>query len=53
VRLPKPVPLLLLYWTVDADPDGQVAFKHDPYGRDQRLLQALDAPFSPGNRPMP
>jgi murein L,D-transpeptidase YcbB/YkuD len=53
VRLPKPVPVLLLYWTVAQDAEGRVAFKRDPYGRDARLLQALDAPFKPGTRPAP
>jgi L,D-transpeptidase YcbB len=53
VRLPRPVPVLLMYWTVDIDPDGSVAFKPDPYERDAPLLRALDRPFAPGRRPAP
>jgi murein L,D-transpeptidase YcbB/YkuD len=45
VRLPKPVPVLILYWTVDLDDQGAMLFKPDPYGRDPKLLKALDRPF--------
>jgi murein L,D-transpeptidase YcbB/YkuD len=45
IRLPKPVPVLLLYWTVDRDDQGAIVFKPDPYGRDAKLLKALDLPF--------
>ena len=44
VRLPKPVPVLLMYWTIVPSDDGHTVFKRDPYGRDRRLAQALDAP---------
>jgi murein L,D-transpeptidase YcbB/YkuD len=50
VRLPKPVPVLLIYWTVDRDDDGSVVFRPDVYRRDARLLAALDAPFTIGRR---
>ncbi|MCE5233048.1 MAG: L,D-transpeptidase family protein [Mizugakiibacter sp.] len=43
VNLARPVPLLLLYWTVDVLPDGRVAYKPDVYARDAELLHALDA----------
>ncbi len=46
IRLPKPVPVLLLYWTVDRDDQGAIVFKPDPYGRDPKLLKALDRPYS-------
>ena len=46
--LPKPVPILLAYWTVDVADDGRVSFKPDVYGRDASLLAALDRP-----RPVP
>jgi murein L,D-transpeptidase YcbB/YkuD len=46
IRLAKPVPVLMLYWTVDRDAQGAIVFKPDPYGRDPRLLKALDHPFS-------
>lgn len=51
VRLPKPVPVLLIYWTVDEDPQGRIVFKRDPYGRDAPLAAALDSRFQPGSRP--
>jgi murein L,D-transpeptidase YcbB/YkuD len=44
-RLLKPVPVLILYWTIDRDDQGEVLFKPDPYGRDPKLLKALDRPF--------
>lgn len=50
VRLAKPVPVLILYWTVDRDDDGSIVFKPDPYGRDARELAALDRPFAIGRR---
>ncbi len=34
VFLPEPIPVLLLYWTVEVSPDGAVNFKKDLYGRD-------------------
>jgi murein L,D-transpeptidase YcbB/YkuD len=45
IRLPKPVPVLMLYWTVDRDDQGAILFKPDPYGRDPKLLKALDRPY--------
>ncbi len=44
VGLERPVPILILYWTADALPDGRIAFKRDIYGRDGPLLEALAAP---------
>ncbi|MFM7434263.1 MAG: murein L,D-transpeptidase [Gammaproteobacteria bacterium] len=51
VRVPRPVPVLIIYWTADRDDDGSIVFKPDPYGRDARELAALDRPFRPGKRP--
>jgi L,D-transpeptidase YcbB len=51
IRLPKPVPVLILYWTVDRDAQGAIVFKPDPYSRDPKLLKALDRPFARANRP--
>ncbi len=45
IRLSKPVPVLILYWTVDRDSEGAIVFKPDPYGRDPKLLEALDRRF--------
>jgi murein L,D-transpeptidase YcbB/YkuD len=51
IRLPKPIPVLILYWTVDRDAQGAIVFKPDPYSRDPTLVKALDRPFAPANRP--
>ena len=46
VSLSEPVPVLLLYWTVNVDADGTVYFKEDIYQRDARVLAGLDGRFS-------
>jgi L,D-transpeptidase YcbB len=43
VNLSKPLPVLLLYWTVDPQFDGSAYFYQDIYGRDAQLLKALNA----------
>jgi murein L,D-transpeptidase YcbB/YkuD len=45
VNLKTPVPVLLLYWTAQPRPDGQVNFRNDVYGRDPPTLAALDSDF--------
>ncbi len=40
-RLAKPVPILLSYWTVQADSHGQLLYAPDIYGHDQLLSTAL------------
>jgi murein L,D-transpeptidase YcbB/YkuD len=45
VNLIRPVPVLILYWTAQPRPDGQVIFRSDVYGRDRATLAALDSPF--------
>ncbi len=47
VTLAQPVPVLILYWTAQPLPDGQVMFRNDVYGRDPPTLAALDGPFRP------
>jgi len=47
VHLAEPLPVLLLYWTADIGPKGESHFYKDIYGRDQRVLKGLEAPFSP------
>jgi L,D-transpeptidase YcbB len=44
VRLRTPVPVLVMYWTMDPTAEGSPVFKRDPYDRDPKLLTALDAP---------
>ena len=46
VSLSEPVPVLLLYWTVNIDADGTVYFKEDIYERDAKVLAGLDGGFS-------
>lgn len=41
VRLPRPVTVLLMYWTVEVDRDGVVYFKKDPYKQDASVLEGL------------
>jgi len=45
INLNRPVTVLLLYWTVDADDDGGVIFKQDVYDRDPAILRELNRPF--------
>ena len=45
VNLAQPVPVLLLYWTAQPRPDGQVVFRNDVYGRDPATLAALNGTF--------
>ncbi len=41
VKLPKPIPVHILYWTAWVSPDGAVNFRNDIYQRDNALLEAL------------
>jgi murein L,D-transpeptidase YcbB/YkuD len=45
VRVKRRLPVMLLYFTAEADEDGTVRFRPDLYGRDPRVLAALGAPF--------
>jgi murein L,D-transpeptidase YcbB/YkuD len=47
VSLREPLPIYLVYWTVQVRDDGVVEFKRDPYGRDTRMLEVLDEPLVP------
>ncbi len=40
-RLPRPLPVYLVYWTAFVDADGEVEFRPDVYGRDERSIAAL------------
>ncbi|MFH1934926.1 MAG: L,D-transpeptidase family protein [Pseudomonadota bacterium] len=41
VRLPRSIPVHLLYWTAWVDREGSLHFVRDIYGRDKRLDEAL------------
>jgi murein L,D-transpeptidase YcbB/YkuD len=45
VRVERPIPVLIVYWTIDPRVEGRTVFKRDPYGRDPKLAAALDAAF--------
>ena len=45
VNLKRPVPVLILYWTAQPRPDGQVVFRNDVYKRDAKTLAALNSDF--------
>ncbi len=45
VRLPVPVPVLLLYSTAWVDEAGTAYFTRDVYGRDPAVLKGLDSAF--------
>lgn len=44
VKLPEPVPIHLLYWTIWTEEDGTIQFRRDIYGRDEELDLALQEP---------
>ena len=46
VELARPVPIIVMYWTVDFTEDGAVVFHQDLYGRDVAVLRGLAADFS-------
>jgi murein L,D-transpeptidase YcbB/YkuD len=48
VTLTKPVPVLLLYWTVSIDDRGLVRFSDDVYSRDAPVLRTLNEPYRAG-----
>ncbi|MFZ7111576.1 MAG: L,D-transpeptidase family protein [Desulfatiglandales bacterium] len=50
IKILKPIPVYLLYWTAWSDPDGRVHFREDIYGRDTPLIRALLAGPPPPDR---
>jgi len=47
VRLARPLPVHILYWTAWVDEIGDIQFREDVYGRDAKLREALNEP-APG-----
>lgn len=45
VRLPKPIDILILYWTAGADREDRIFFNEDIYSRDPAVLAELDEPW--------
>jgi len=52
IVLPKPLPVLILYWTAAVGRDGRVQFLPDVYGRDPAVIRALAAKFAFRKRPV-
>jgi L,D-transpeptidase YcbB len=50
VPVRRQLPVYVLYWTAFVDADGAVHFRHDVYGRDQRLATALAGDARIGKR---
>ena len=42
IPLPRSIPILLMYWTVDVHGNGRVSYKPDVYGLDRPTLMAID-----------
>jgi murein L,D-transpeptidase YcbB/YkuD len=47
IRLPRSLPVHILYWTAWIDEEGRIQFRKDVYGRDKLLREALNRP-APG-----
>jgi L,D-transpeptidase YcbB len=45
IFLPKPMTVLLLYWTAEVDAAGRITFFPDVYERDAAVISALAEPF--------
>jgi murein L,D-transpeptidase YcbB/YkuD len=45
VDLETPMPVMLLYWTAEAEEDGTMRFRKDFYDRDAAVIEGLDEPF--------
>jgi murein L,D-transpeptidase YcbB/YkuD len=43
VRLPRPIPVFILYWTAFGDGSGSVQFRNDAYDWDRKLLNLISA----------
>jgi len=45
LKLTRPVPIIIMYWTVRMDSHDTVHFREDIYGRDRAIVAALKRPF--------
>jgi len=45
ISIKPPIPVMLLYWTVEVMPDGTIDFRKDLYGRDRKIIEGLDTPY--------
>ena len=45
IHMPTPLPILLLYMTVNVDQEGKIHFLEDVYQRDRDIIEGLDQPF--------
>jgi murein L,D-transpeptidase YcbB/YkuD len=52
VKLARPVPVLIYYWTAQGMPDGGIQYQKDIYGRDDAVLKALDGEFKFRKKPL-
>lgn len=43
LSLRRPVPILIAYWTAEADAAGEIGFRNDIYAHDPALLHAMSA----------
>ncbi|MDX1697047.1 MAG: L,D-transpeptidase family protein [Thiohalobacterales bacterium] len=46
IRLTEPVTIIMLYWTVAVDDNGEILFKRDIYNRDSAIISGLNSGFS-------
>ena len=44
ILLERPMPVVIVYWTISVGESGLVRFARDVYGYDPRVARALDAP---------
>ncbi|MCK5426407.1 MAG: L,D-transpeptidase family protein [Thermodesulfovibrionia bacterium] len=52
VFLPKPMPVMLLYWTTVFDENNNIRFKKDVYNRDRAVLNSLNGKFEFRKKPI-
>jgi murein L,D-transpeptidase YcbB/YkuD len=45
--LPKPIPVFIVYHTVEVESDGSIAFRADPYQRDNEIWEYLNRAQQP------